>query len=107
MSTYPLSAVKFGDVEINIAKDLLDPKMLLPVEALKTNIHCGYLYKEAKRGIDEEVGQTRVTRRHLNLSSTVVVEPIDTLVQTPERNSKASPEHSDCVSPLDSVRTVM
>jgi hypothetical protein len=104
MSSVPGSAISIADGEITIDAGLLAPKLGLSAETLKAGMREGIVSSVAEAGINEDVGRTRLTFRHLSRVWIVVVDPDGTVVEN-SADVAPQPTHTECLNLINFVGT--
>jgi len=104
MSPVPGSAISIADGEITIDAALVASKLGLSADALKVEMRKGIVYSVTERGIDEDVGRTRLTFRYRSREWIVVVDPDGNLIESVAPAPKALPAKTGRLNLIDFAR---
>ena len=104
MSSVPGSAITIADGGITIDAELVASKLGLSAESLKAEMRKGIVYSVTERGIDEDVGRTRLTFRYRSREWIVVVDPDGNLIESVAPAPKALPAKTGGLNLIDFAR---
>ena len=101
MSSVPGSAISIADGEITIDAALVASKLGLSADSLKVEMRKGIVYSVTERGINEDVGRTRLTFRYRSREWIVVVDPDGNLIESVAPAPNALPAKTDRLNLID------